>query len=290
MTQLSLFEHTANQPYPLLVAQKWDFQLDYYDVNGNPTDYLYHAVHWTQGLGASSHTTWERIKSKIVYPTHSLKIKELPFTSTDGKTYQVDYFNQEACYQVAMEMRVTKTRPQLQEIRDYLAKSGAFVDWAKRNPHKAIENLSAYARQQEIEKLERAGYDETYEARRFKARHENIEVLKQLHDKLAEIVDNPNFAILNNERYLGIFGATASELKEILHTQKVRDSLGLTQLRTLTFAEDTLKDVIASQQHLSHEQAVIIIRQVLPPIGKMLKDLMQARGLDHITGQPLLAD
>lgn len=290
MTQLSLFEHSANQPYPLLAAQKWDFQLDYYDIDGNPGNYLYHAVQWTQGLGASDHTVWERIKIKIVRSTHNLKIQSLPYVSSDNKEYMVDYIDQTTCYHVAMSMRVTKSRPQLQEIRDYLADSAVIVDWIRQNPEQAADGLAKIARQRQhaIDLHQQAGLDTTQAARHYQARHENIETLKQLRKTLKRIVDNPNFAVLNNERYLSIFGATASELKEMLRTQSVRDSLSLTQLRTLTFAEDTLKDVLATHKQLSHQQAVLIIRQVLPPIGNMLKELMNAQGLDHITGQPLL--
>lgn len=286
--QPSLFDYTANQPYPLLAAEKWGFQLDYYDVNGNPSDYLYHAVQWTLGLGASDETTFSRLKDQLLHSTQELKIELLPFESTDGKTYQVFFIDQKTCYMVAMAMRVTKNRPQLQDIRDYLAKSGEFVDWARRNPQQAIENLTAHQRKLEIEKAQRAGYGQ-HPAIEWKKEHdETLAAYHDLRKRYSVVCDNPHYGDLTNAEYKALFGEIASSIKTMLDTKSILDALPSLPKQYLKTAYMALDATLAPHIDLSNDDILRIIRDVVEPLGDSLKAVASIKGIHHITEQPIL--
>lgn len=118
MKQLSLFEHDvfggpdailSDMPHPLIVAERWGFKLSYVDQDGNKDHYLYAGLEWFRGLGGER-KGWSRVKNQL-----SLSARQLPFTATDGKTYQIDFVTQDDLYRIAMDMRQTAKRPQLKE-------------------------------------------------------------------------------------------------------------------------------------------------------------------------------
>lgn len=163
-------------------------------------------------------------------------------------------------------------------IRDLQAQTTADDIKAKATRH----------REHNIQAIDNAGLGETIEARRYKARHENIEAYKLLQAVIAKVCDSPQIGILTNAEYIALFGETTDTLKKLLNTKSIRDSLNVTQLRTLTYAEDTLRDILASKRNISTGEIEQIIYGVLPPIGDMLRSIMNTQGLDHITGKPLL--
>lgn len=164
-----------------------------------------------------------------------------------------------------------------ESIRVWLAKTGADV----------IRNKATREREKNIHLHNEAGLGDTPEARRYAARHESIETYKRLSALINRICENPQFAKLTNAEYLGIFGETTESLKEILHTKSIRGSLTTIQIRTLTYAEDILRDILAEKRQVTNEEIVLTIKRVYPPIGNTLKEIMNSQGLDHITGEVL---
>lgn len=295
MTQLNLFQYDpADKPYPLMVADKWNFELAHYIPDGaTPRDYLYHAVQWTLGLGAKQHTTWENIKNQYVNSNDKLKIETIPYLAADGKTYDVEFIDQQTCYHVAMAMRVTKTRPQLAEIKEYLARAGVFADEARRNPEQVIEVLKPLAqakRERQIALHEQWGLDATQAAQRLKLRHEATLERNRLISEFVRLCDSPNIARLTNAEYIALFGATASTLKEMLNTKSIRDALDDYQLDAVAFAEKSLAKILTAWERGSVVEIEGVIQTIMQPIGAAMRVVYNALGLDHITGQPLLSD
>lgn len=289
MTQLSLFSYqpSSDEDYPILVAEKWQFDLSSIVIDGAR---YYHASQWVSGLGAKDKSAWSKIKKQVLNSNQDLEIKLLPH-QTRGGIFDVDFISEQSCYIVAQSMRVTKGNPQLKEIQDYLAKSGCFVNWARQNPDEAIEILKPLAqikREKQIKLHEQWALDDTPESRHYQARHENIETYKLLQSVIARVCHNPQVGILTNAEYVALFGETTDGLKKLLNTKSIRDSLNTRQIRTLTFAEDMLRDTLVEQHTLTNDGIIRIIDDILPPIGAMLKEIMNSQGLDHITSQPLL--
>lgn len=242
--QLSMFDQNheddhrqlvgSNQqlPHPLIVAGKWKFKLDYIDQDGDPDHYLYHAVQWTIGLGASNHATWVSIKNQFVSSTNKLIIHELPYISSDHKTYQVDFVDQNDCYLVAQEMRITKTRPQLQEIKDYLAAAGVGFDQIRRNPDKA-DDLKVLA---QVAKWRREGKSEEWISERLRGKEKRNVITDIWQQRGAKGLD---FAILTNEVNTIALGKSATKMTKELQIKlgQLRNHLDEAELGVIRVTE-----------------------------------------------------
>lgn len=288
--QLSLFDYQPDLDYPLIVAEKWNFNLSYADIEAGR---YYHAVQWMSGLGAKTSASWQDMKKELYASGIELEIQVLPHLASNNKTYEVDFISEKSCYVVVQNMRATKKRPQLKEIQDYLAQSGCFVNWARQNPAEAIEilkPLAAIKREKQIALHQQWGLDEKPEALRFKARHDLAEEHKQMLSELFRTCTNPDVARITNAEYYAVLGANATTLKAMLNTKSIRDSLDTPQLKALEFAESSLRLVLSSMANATNEQIEGVIYRIMPSIGESLRVVCEAVGIHHITGKPLLGD
>ncbi len=233
---------------------------------------------------------WNDTKTRLKKEGFELSeiVGHLKLTAPDGKLRATDTATAQTCMRVLMSLPPLSNpekQAQLEAVKQWMANvAGAIIDTNERH-HRA-----SLAREKGIGLVRKAGLDDTPDGRRLIARHENIEAYKALQGVIQQVAIAPDIAAITNSEYLAIFGETTARLREILQTKSIRDSLDTTQLRTLTFAEETLKDRIAGKRELTTQDIQAIINGVLPPIGRMLKELMDGMGLDHITGQPLLGD
>src|SRR5689334_22716462 len=126
-----------NRPLPLLVAEKWGFALAYVVTE---TRVLYAVQDWIKGLTSVKdiRTIWADIKRRGNLDQVLDSIQQFPYTATNGKTYQMDFVDDEGLYLIAQHLRATKARPVLDEIKKFLAESGAFVDLVRREPETVI--------------------------------------------------------------------------------------------------------------------------------------------------------
>lgn len=278
-TQLSIFDYLdrqakqseADTPHPLLVSQQWQFSLAYVDVDGNPDHYLYHAVQWTQGLGAKGHTVWQNIKKQTVISND--KLKTLPYTASDGKTYQVDFIDQQTCYDVAQAMRLTRKNPQLKEIRDYLSLSGVFVDKSRRDTEGAIRFHQSRLKGVEI-------------------RNRFTEVARESH-----IYRSPNYGRLTNATYKALRLANREETatKEIIkqlqltptQASHLRDHLTTLANDAIAMAENA-SAMVMDGKSLDDEAQMEIVREMAALVAPSLWALAKRANIDPITGQKLL--
>jgi hypothetical protein len=95
ITQLGLFDNTDPRERPVIVAEKWGFDLARYErKNGN----LYAVRDWLSGLVGETSTD-DAIRnlrrSQIVFSKHSLD-----YVAKDGKTYKREYTDQYGLYQI----------------------------------------------------------------------------------------------------------------------------------------------------------------------------------------------
>jgi hypothetical protein len=278
-TQLSFpgwSDESTNQnqdkPHPLIVAERWGFELTVANPKDDPKDYLYHAVQWTQGLGAKTSATWNDIKRQLYDSTIQLKIRILPYKSRDGKTYQVDYISQETCYAVAQVMRVTKSRPQLAEIQSYLAKAGVFTDNLRRGDRQTIEW--------------------------FNARMHGVEARKR-NSKIILFTNRegkPQFGVLTNVTYYRLFDTRdpRTATKDLLKAlglkawQNVRDYMHITGIISIDSAESLASEkMLLEGRKLTNGEQIRITDEVAQMEAEYLKRKCDYLKIDLITGKPL---
>lgn len=290
-TQLSLFEQSQdNRPLPLLVAEKWDFNLTYHV--GNDGTYMYCARDWFVELGGKA-SNWSRDKSDWLSFSNQSKKPELIVLDVKRERRPIEnleFVTDKGLYSIAQRMyekdgnKVSAVRS---EILDYLSASGAFVDAIRRDPEQ-MEALAAVKRKREIDKYERAGLADRMEVRRLKDRDANIEVFKSLKATITKVCENPHFGRLINAEYLAMFGEVASTLQIILNTKNVRDGLQSLQLTYLTAAERSLQAILEHHKHMTNGQIESAIQDAITPLGATLKNLCNSLGIHPITGKPLL--
>jgi hypothetical protein len=132
-----LSDQNDARPLPLIVAEKWNFPLAYVKTENV---ILYAVQDWIRGLTGTkvARAIWAEIKRRSVGQM-SISTQQLPYVSSDSKTYQMDFTDDKGLYLIAQYLRVTKARPVLDAIKKYLAEAGVFVDEARRDPGAAAE-------------------------------------------------------------------------------------------------------------------------------------------------------
>ncbi|HHC25342.1 MAG TPA: hypothetical protein ENK58_08040 [Desulfobacterales bacterium] len=138
MKKQEIVPKSVSTPLPLIVADKWEFKLNFHVVEG---EHFYAIEDWIAGLISASNrlavqNIWKKAKNKMVISIH-----HLDHVGPDGKTYKKDHTDDHGLYLIAQSLRVTKTRPALRAIKDYLAKAGVFVDNLRTNKDGARDRL-----------------------------------------------------------------------------------------------------------------------------------------------------
>jgi len=278
------------RPLPLIVADKWDFPLQYHDVE----DKTYFAISdWIIGLigCSSSYSTvvWTNFKKTDLYKTSQLQswALQLKYQSSDGKSYNRNFANDETLYLLVQYLRSSDDRPMLDEIRQFLAISGATLDDWRRNPEKFISAAEA-KRLEILERHDKAGLGDRPEIIHLKSEHEIKRSIKELNSVIQSLIDNPDFAKLHDTKYVSLFGETASNLKKMLDTKDIHKSLPTLQLDTLDFTHKQIMQVLRLQGKISNDEAMKSIAMVVEPLGVYLRGLCANLGIHHVTGKPLL--
>jgi hypothetical protein len=90
-----LSDTNDERPLPLIVAEKWMFLLSYVTLEDK---ILYSVQDWIRGLTSAKdiRTIWADIKRRSNLNQVLDSIQQLPYTATNGKTYQMDFVNDEA--------------------------------------------------------------------------------------------------------------------------------------------------------------------------------------------------
>lgn len=284
--QLGLFDN--KQPECISVANKWNFPLT---PSNHNNQYVYHVLQWIAGM--SGYTTDDRAARNAVarMKMNGIFSTNQHFINGDSENPEDIMATAQGLYLIAQNMRSTKNKPQIQEIKDYLAAAGVFVDTARDNPQMVGEKLLEIAEQRrinEIKKYERAGYGDTPQVRHLRARHEGIDAVKELKDIIYRICEKPNYPQFFNAEYMALFGQLASGLKQILGSDSIRDALPERQLAYLRVAELNMQELMRQSGNMTMEQILMIVDRIVRPLGENLREVSEMLGVNHITGQALL--
>lgn len=253
--------------------------LDYYsliDIMGEFTDSKVVDQYWRD--------TKKRLQ-KEGFETQE-NILRLKLTAADGKQRLADVATADICMRVLMSVPTPEDetkRQNLELVKRWMSRIvGAEIDKAEQK-HKASRH-----RENDLRLHQQWGLGDRPEVQWAEARHDNIETLKSLRDKFNLLCNNPRFGQLMNVEYIAMFGMVAKDLEIVLNSKSIRDSLSTLQLRWLTTCESTIDELLGSRSVWEMNQVEQMVISVVKPIGDMLKSIMNAQGLDHITGRPLL--
>lgn len=272
------------RPLPEIVAERWGFPMQRYIVDHEP----YYAVQdWIAGLTSANPTTiWADIKRRSEsWPQLLDSIQQLGYTASDGKKYAMDFATDKGLYLIAQHLRVTKQRPLLAAIKDYLAKAGAFTDQARRDAE-VIGTLTEH----HAGRFKRMGRSDSW----IEVRLEGIVTRKQFVTALRSAVIDaaPSLYRDSTEKlYKGLLDRTTAQLRGELHLParaNPRDHMGEYALVYIGLTERICRDKLNDAETVRFRQALEIIWEVAKLIRQQYLATQAALGRDLLTDKPLL--
>lgn len=281
IVQLGLFDNPDPRPLPIIIAERWQFSLTH--IERQPM--LYCAVEWYSGLGGKRNA-WAMSKADWFSDVEPVMIE---VKRERRKPEKLEFVTDEILYRIASRMEDRKDRPQLAEIKRYLAAAGVFADEARREPEKVAQSLMQLHRRRELSRLQAAGYSDHEAVKLLETRITGIDNLNALKEIIKQsCTDEPQYGRIINQEYLGLFGYVAKELKTILGTNDIRDRLPRTQYLYLQTAESSLRDILAATDRMTSEQIAMLAFNVCKGLGNQLTEMCAMLGVHRVTGKPLL--
>jgi len=210
------FHSQDDRPLPMIVAERWGFSLQRHFVDDQ---WWYSILDWIAGLTSSSPDLaskgWNDIQRAEGFDQTSVSIRSLDYRASDNKTYQRDFTNDDGLYFIAQHLRSTKKRPLLKSIKQYLAKSGAFADMARRDPEGVAAQLEDYAHDREYRKLLAEGYTPAEARQWLRVQVQRIETRKIITGiwRKRGIRSGRDFADLTNRVSEIVHGKSATQRK-----------------------------------------------------------------------------
>ncbi len=221
---------------------------------------------------------------------------QLPYTATDGKTYQMDFTDDKGLYLIAQYLRITKARPQLEAIKKYLAASGAFVDAVRLEPETVITSGAIdpdEAIDAAIEAYRRRGKDDRWISARLAGKVKRAKFTSALKAAVYEMLTQIHYAVATDDIYQGLWGRTAAYLKDELDLPKkasLRDNQPTLALTYQGIAEEVAAQKLGDETELSWDEARAIVKQVAALIGIQAQATSHFLQVDLATGKPLLSE
>jgi len=297
MTNLPMFpEHNSKNddtPLPLLVAKKWGFPLAFHIVEGK---HYYAIQDWVRGLTGTEdiRTIWAYFKKQEIWSQMLNSIERLKYKASDGKTYHREYTTDGSLYLIAQHLRVTHARPVLSEIRQFLAKSGVFVDEIRLNP-KAVLTSGAMTPDQAldaaIEMYKAQGKTDAWIQMRIQGKISRLQFVSALGQAVVDVLKRQHYAMATDDIYKGLWGRTAAHLKkELLLAKKasLRDHQPTMALYYQGIAEEAAAERLGERQELLWEEAREIVKMISELVGTQANQMSQFLHKDLATGRPLL--
>ncbi len=254
---------------------------------------MYYAIQdWIAGLASTTDRNASKVWAKMKVEL-STSGRQLPYLASNGKKYTMDFGTDRDLYLIAQRMRSTATRPNLEAIKVYLAKAGAFTDAVRRRPEALLDYGLVgpdEAIDAAIEMYRKQGKDDGWITARIIGkikRHAFTSALK------AAILDiRPwHYGAATNEVYKGLWGRTAQYLKKELELPKgasLRDHQPTLALTYQAIAEEVSAQRLGDKEEIEWEEARSVVQEVAEMIGKQAKATGEYLGVDLATGKPIL--
>lgn len=274
-----------SESLPTYVARHWEFQLQSHEVE----DVTYYSIRdWIEGLTGSRRAShaWENYRDK--YKEDAPLAKGMPYVLSNGRTIQMDFTSDEGLYKLTIHLKITRNRPALKAIKDYLAKAGVFVDDARRDPERASEQLAISRRNQAL----RAGKSEEW----IGTREQGVITRKQFTSAIHRLVeDKKRFGIIiggiTNTLYKEVFDSDVKGLRQrlgISTKENPRDHFSRIALAYTTIAEESVRIYLGSYQDYDVVPVPIIydvVATISSGIGVQVNTIANALQIDALTGR-----
>lgn len=283
-----------NRPLPLIVAEKWGFPLAYVETE---SEFYFAVQDWIKGLTGADDVRhiWANLQRREDMEQVLFSKQQLPYTASNGKTYQMDHVTDKGLYLIAQYLRVTKARPVLDEIKKFLAEAGAFVDDVRRNPDTILLSGAItpdQAMDAAIQAYRSQGKDDNWIRARMEGKIKRNLFTSALSAAVVDVLTRHHYASATDDVYRGLWNRTAAHLKSELELGKkdsLRDHQPMLALYYQGIAEEVAARKLGDREELTWSEARQIVQMVAAFIGKQAQDTSELLGLDLATGKPLLA-
>jgi hypothetical protein len=272
---------TDERPLPLIVAERWEFPL-----RTGENDTLFCLRDWIVGLTGSADPAnlIRQMRNKGVISNNARKINGL------------EYLTDKQLYSVTQDIRTTKARPAVAAIKEFLGKSGAFVDQIRRDPVARAE-VSASGDPDAlinvaIDRYRKAGHDDRW----IQARIEGIITRKQFITALGAAVRFASKHLYRNgteKIYQGLWDRTTAQLRgdlDLIAGDNVRDEFGEYALIYTRLAEKVASDKLRDVETVKEKVAMQIVFEAARLIHAQAQATSEALGIDLVTERPLLSE
>lgn len=269
------------RPAPIQTAHKFNFPLQHYAPITEGQEYQYSILDWIRGLTGDTQReaskSWDRMKNEL-----SISTGQLDYIAADGKTYQAAFTNAKGLYLISQSLRVTKARPQLKEVREFLATSAAWVELIGRDKKAAKVGRKQIAQHHGL-------------------REESIAQRKDFTATVARksLNPKPQYGLLSNAIYSRLFriGTEYTAKREIVailglssaQAKHMRDNINSLALSAVKMAEEAaMVKIDNSPDKLSDEEMLGIVKHCARIVASSAHDLANYAGVDLLTGQAIL--
>ena len=266
--------HHEPLPLPIHIAQRWNFELTYYVKDD---EYLYSINDWVTGLGTSTKRGRTKLLNRL---TGELEVHPLPIETATGEKI-ANFTDDEGLYRLAQEMRSTKKRPQLKEIKDYLAKAGVLVD--------QIRQASSQHQLKRNKDWDKLGRDNAWRQTRHEGTLSFKEFTAMLNEAIADI-EGKHYGIATNKVYTGLFDRKAKDLKEQTGSKNLRDHMPIASLSYINLVQDYVISALKGRKNVPYKEAISIIEDICTRLKPIIEAHQQLKGIDLGTGKPLLPE
>jgi hypothetical protein len=279
--QLSFLDNPRDaRPLPLIIASNERFALQHYEPSDSQSDYLYSIQDWIAGVSQTENVRdfWNKLKKRTVDMAST--VQKLPYKSSNGRTYQMDFADDETLYRITQRMD-TNTGIR-NKVLDYLAKAGVKLDEYRINPGQAVDDA--------IGQYVADGKTDSW----AEARVQGIVTRKRFTDALkAAVMDAPVnlYAVGTEKVYQGLWQRTTAQLRGELNLtpkQNPRDSMSEYALVYTRLAEMLATDKLENAETVAMTVASEIIYSAATMIREQALQTATFLGVDAFTGKKLL--
>ncbi len=289
ITQLRMFQSDDDeplQPVPLQVSKQYHFPLQHHVTSD---DTIFYSVQdWISGVAKTDNPAqfWRELKKRLKKANVELSTSclQLPYRVANGRTYQMDFASDVTLYQIAQRMDAnTGIR---NDVLEYLAKAGAYVDLLRQDPEGAREAITVHRQTNALA----SGKTEAW----ITARELGIQARNHCTAAIVKSNPNTNIAETTNTTYRNVLGQDASGLRQTLGLgprQNPRDNLSLVALSYLQVTEASIATTLegfADDDVVPIETVRKVVAIVSKATGTQAKEMAQIIGVDLITGKKLI--
>ena len=227
--------------------------------------------------------------------------RRMPYITRNSKTYQREYTTDGNLYLIAQHLRVTRARPVLNEIREFLSKAGVLVDEMRRDEDLIVfsskmtpeQMFAAKERAEEAIRnaYRREGKSETWIEARMHSRIKRNRFTAALTQAILETLNPSHYAIATNDIYEGLWQRTAAILKRELSLPKhanLRDHQPQMALHFQGIVEEAVAHELGEKEEVTWSEAREIVQTMAAMVRPWTEQMRDRLKIDIATGHPLL--